>query len=153
PASTAATRSSRSADAGSQAADADAQSDADTTGPRASDLIDGLGSRHTPTSGGSTMIVMLSARRLKQGAWEQFRRAWEPGDAMPPGFQRAYHARNIRDEDEVVSFGLFDMSEDDYRSWRADADAEETQRVDRLSAFVENEHVAGVYEVIDVVDE
>jgi len=99
------------------------------------------------------MIVMLSARRLKQGAWEQFRRAWEPGDAMPPGFQRAYHARNIRDEDEVVSFGLFDMSEDDYRSWRAEADAEETQRVDRLSAFVENEHVAGVYEVIDVVDE
>ena len=50
------------------------------------------------------MIVMLSARRLKPGAWEQFRNAWDPGDAMPPGFQRAYHARNIRDEDEVVSF-------------------------------------------------
>ena len=58
------------------------------------------------------MIVMLSARRLKPGAWEQFRRAWDPGDAMPPGFQRAYHARNIRDEDEVISFGLFDMTED-----------------------------------------
>src|SRR5436853_5528304 len=83
PASTAAARSSRPADAGSQAADADAQSDADTTGPRASDLIEGLGSDHTPTSGGTTMIVMLSARRLKQGAWEQFRRAWEPGDTMP----------------------------------------------------------------------
>ncbi len=99
------------------------------------------------------MIVMLSARRLKPGAWEQFRRAWDSGDARPPGFQRAYHARNIRDEDEIVSFGLFDMSEDDYRSWRTEADAEETQRVDRLSAFVENEHVSGVYEVVDVVDE
>jgi heme-degrading monooxygenase HmoA len=99
------------------------------------------------------MIVMLSARRLKPGAWEQFRRAWDPGDAKPPGFQRAYHARNIRDEDEIVSFGLFDMSEDDYRSWRAEADAGETQRVDRLSAFVEHEPVEGVYEVIDVVDE
>jgi heme-degrading monooxygenase HmoA len=99
------------------------------------------------------MIVMLSARRLKPGAWEQFRRAWDPGDAKPPGFVRAYHARNIRDEDEVVSFGLFEMSEDDYRRWREEADAQEMQRVDHLSAFVENEYVSGVYEVIDVVDE
>jgi heme-degrading monooxygenase HmoA len=99
------------------------------------------------------MIVMFTARRLKPGAWEQFRRAWDPGEARPPGFQRAYHARNIRDEDEIISFGLFDMTEDDYRSWRAEADAQETQRVDHLSAFVLNEHVGGVYEVVDVVDE
>ena len=99
------------------------------------------------------MIVMFSARRLKPGAWEQFRRAWDPGDARPPGFQRAYHGRNIRDEDEIVSFGLFDMTEDDYRRWREEADSQETQRVDRLSAFVQNEYVSGVYEVIDSVDE
>ena len=98
------------------------------------------------------MIVMFSARRLKPGAWEQFRRAWDPGDDRPPGFQRAYHARNIRDEDEVISFGLFDMSEDDSRRWRAESDAQETQRVSHLSAFVQNEHVSGVYEVIDEVD-
>ena len=48
------------------------------------------------------MIVMFSARRLKPGAWDQFRRAWDPGDNLPPGFQRAYHARNIRDEDEII---------------------------------------------------
>jgi heme-degrading monooxygenase HmoA len=99
------------------------------------------------------MIVMFTARRLKPGSWEQFRRAWDPGDARPPGFQRAYHARNIRDEDEVISFGLFDMGLDDYRRWREEADALETQRVGRLSAFVENEHVSGVYEVTEVVDE
>jgi heme-degrading monooxygenase HmoA len=99
------------------------------------------------------MIVMFTARRLKPGAWEQFRRAWDPGESKPPGFQRAYHARNIRDEDEVISFGLFDMSLDDYRRWRGEVDSEENQRVDRLSAFVENEHVAGVYEVIDTIDE
>jgi heme-degrading monooxygenase HmoA len=99
------------------------------------------------------MIVMFSARRLKPGAWDQFRRAWEPGDNKPPGFQRAYHARNIRDEDEVISFGLFDMSEDDYRRWRAEADAEEMHRVDHLSAFVESAPVEGVYEVVETVDE
>ena len=99
------------------------------------------------------MIVMFSARRLKPGAWEQFRRAWDPGDAKPPGFQRAYHARNIRDEDEIISFGLFDMTEEDYHRWRAEADAQEMQRIDRLSQFVENQLVEGVFEVIDVVDE
>ncbi|HYY22542.1 MAG TPA: hypothetical protein VE780_11755 [Thermoleophilaceae bacterium] len=99
------------------------------------------------------MIVMLSARRLKPGAWEQFRQAWDPGEAKPPGFRRAYHARNIRDEDEVISFGLFDMTEDDYRRWRAEADAQEMERVDRLSAFVANDYVSGVYEVIDTVED
>jgi hypothetical protein len=99
------------------------------------------------------MIVMFSARRLKPGAWEQFRRAWDPGEAPPPGFRRAYHARNIRDEDELISFGLFDMTIDDYRRWRAEADAQESERVDKLSAFVKNEYVSGVYEVIDEVEE
>jgi heme-degrading monooxygenase HmoA len=99
------------------------------------------------------MIVMFTARRLKPGAWEQFRSAWDPGDSRPPGFRQAYHARNVRDEDEVISFGLFDMSEEDYRRWRAEADAQETQRVDRLSAFVEHEYVSGVYEVIDALEE
>ena len=95
------------------------------------------------------MLVMFTARRLKPGAWEQFRRAWDPGEEKPPGFRRAYHARNIRDEDEVISFGLFDMGIDDYRRWREEADAQETQRVDHMSAFVENQHVSGVYEVVE----
>jgi heme-degrading monooxygenase HmoA len=98
------------------------------------------------------MIVMFSARRLKPGAWEQFRQAWEPGDTMPPGVQHVYHARNIRDEDEVISFGIFDMTEDDYRRWRAENDAAENQRVDHISAFVQNQPLEGVYEVIDTVE-
>ena len=99
------------------------------------------------------MIVMFTARRLKPGAWESFRRAWDPGESRPPGFRQAYHARNIRDEDEVISFGLFEMSRDEYHHWREDADPQETRRVGALSAFVEHEYVSGVYEVIDTVDE
>jgi heme-degrading monooxygenase HmoA len=98
------------------------------------------------------MIVMFTARRLKPGAWEDFRRAWDPGQSAPPGLQRAYHARNIRDEDEVISFGLFDMTEEQYRQWRAENDAQETHRVDQMSAFVQNEYVSGVYEVIDTFE-
>jgi heme-degrading monooxygenase HmoA len=96
------------------------------------------------------MIVMFTARRLKPGAWDDFRRAFDDGEA-PPGLQRAYHARNIRDEDEVISFGVFDMTLDDYRRWREQADESETKRVSRLSAFVENEPVSGVYEVVEEV--
>lgn len=99
------------------------------------------------------MIVMFTARRLKPGAWEQFRRAWEPGENRPPGLRRAFHARNIRDGDEVISFGLFDMTFDDYHAWRAEAEASENQRVDNISQFVENEHLSGVYEVIDTLEE
>ena len=99
------------------------------------------------------MIVMFTARRLKPGAWDSFRRAWDPAEHKPPGFVRAYHARNIRDDDEVISFGLFDMTEDDYRQWRTEADDAETQRVDRLSAFVEHEYVSGVYEVVSTVED
>jgi heme-degrading monooxygenase HmoA len=99
------------------------------------------------------MIVMFTARRIKPGAWEQFRRAWDSDDGKPPGLQRAYHARNIRDEDEVISFGLFDMSEDDYRRWREDNDAGETRRQDEMASFVANEYVSGVYEVVETVDD
>jgi heme-degrading monooxygenase HmoA len=118
------------------------------TGPSSQDVGPSI-----PTTEAFSMIVMFSARRLKPGAWEEFRRAWDPGESMPPGFQRAYHARNIRDEDELISFGLFDMSEDEYRRWRSEADAQQTQRMDRLSAFVQNDYVSGVYEVIDTVEE
>jgi hypothetical protein len=99
------------------------------------------------------MLVFFTARRLKPGAWEQFRRAWDPGDEKPPGFRRAYHARNVRDEDEVISFGLFDMTKDEYHAWRGESDAEENKRVDHMSQFVENEHVSGVFEVIEEVEE
>jgi len=99
------------------------------------------------------MLVMFSARRLKPGSWDQFRQAWERSDARPPGFQRAHHARNIRDEDEVISFGLFDMTTDDYHRWRGEAGAAENQRMDALSQFVEADHVSGVFEVIETIED
>ena len=99
------------------------------------------------------MLVFFSARRLKPGAYEQFRRAWEGTGERPPGFQRAYHARNVRDEDEIISFGLFDMSTDEYHQWRGQVEDGENKRVDEMSQFVENEHVAGVFEVLEEVNE
>jgi hypothetical protein len=44
------------------------------------------------------------------------------------------------------------MSKDAYHRWREEADQQENQRVDRISNFVENEHVSGVFEVIDTFE-
>jgi heme-degrading monooxygenase HmoA len=99
------------------------------------------------------MLVFFTARRLKPGAWDQFRQAWEGDGERPPGFQRAYHARNLRDEDEVISFGIFDMTKDGYHQWRSEVEQQENKRVDALSAFVENEHVSGVFEVIETLED
>ena len=46
------------------------------------------------------MIFMFYARRLKPGAWEQLRRAWDPGHARPPGFKRAYRVSGVDEVDE-----------------------------------------------------
>ena len=58
------------------------------------------------------MLVFFSGRHLKPGHWEQFREAWAPSDedtaALPDGTV-IYHARSIKDEDEVISFGIFDV--------------------------------------------
>jgi hypothetical protein len=93
------------------------------------------------------MLCFLTARRLKPGTFADFRRAWEPED-WDPRFIRAYHVRNLNDENEVVSFGLFDGSPEDYRAMPRDR---EEGRVDRMTEFVEQTLVDGVYEVIDEV--
>ena len=93
------------------------------------------------------MLCFLTARKLKPGAWQDFRKAWEP-DEWDPRFIRAYHVRSLNDENEVISFGLFDGTPDDYRAM---AREREETRVDRMSAFVDQVLVDGVYEVIDEV--
>jgi hypothetical protein len=94
------------------------------------------------------MLCFLTARRLKPGAFADFRRAWEP-DEWDPRFIRAYHVRSLEDENEVISFGLFDGTPDDYRAMSRDS---EDERVGRMSEYVDEILVDGVYEVIDEVE-
>jgi hypothetical protein len=96
------------------------------------------------------MLVFFSGRRLKPDAWEQFRRAWDPGDDPPPNTVAIYHARNVRDPDEVISFGIFDIDRDGISSVRGDEQAE-LRRQDAMAAFVKNVPMEGVYEVIEEI--
>jgi hypothetical protein len=53
------------------------------------------------------MVCFLSARRLKAGTFDDFRRAWEP-ERWPSEAIRAYHLRDSDGENIVVSFGLYE---------------------------------------------
>lgn len=98
------------------------------------------------------MLVFFSGRRLKPDSWEQFRRAWEPPGELPPGVVAIYHARNRKDPDEVISFGIFDgdPTPEQIQEIRGGED-QELARQDAMAAFVENVPLEGVYEVIEEI--
>ena len=80
-------------------------------------------------------------------------RGLEPGDEeedLPPGVVAVYHARNLKDPDEVISFGIFEGDADAAAAIRGDGDAE-LRRQDAMAKFVHDIPLEGVYEVIEEI--
>lgn len=96
------------------------------------------------------MICFLSVRRLKPGAYEGFRRAWEP-EQWPAEAVRAYHLRDKDDESVVASFGLYEGGLSDLDRIRA-GHGDDRARLERLREHVEETLVEGVFEVIEEVE-
>ena len=99
------------------------------------------------------MLCALTVRRLKPGTFEQFRKAWEP-EVWFEGWTRAYHLRNLRDENEIVSFGFFDGTLDVLQRQRQEGDPDgqrEERRQQRMAEFVESTGTDALFEVIDEV--
>ncbi len=101
------------------------------------------------------MLVFFSGRRLKPERWEQFREAWGPsGDEMkkelPEGAVALYHARNLKDHDEVISFGIIDIDAGDREAVRGDEE-DELKRQEAMGEFVHDIPLEGVYEVIEEI--
>ena len=65
------------------------------------------------------MLVFLSHRRLKAGSYDRYREAWE-FDVVPEHIVREeiYHARSLENPDEVISFGIIDISRDEIPKMR-----------------------------------
>lgn len=92
------------------------------------------------------MKVVFTARRLKPGAYDAFRKAWEP-DEWPPDMQRGYILRHPSDPDQVVAFGLFDITDERMHELGDELKASEQARHDRMAPHVAETLVSGVYEV------
>src|SRR5262245_59936096 len=99
------------------------------------------------------MLVFFSGRRLKPGHFDDFRQAWAPADEemddLPDGAV-IYHARNVKDEDEVISFGIFPGDRDSIGEIRGDEDAE-LKRQEALGKHVHDIPLEGVYEVVEEI--
>jgi hypothetical protein len=97
------------------------------------------------------MLLFITHRRLKPGSYDDFRTAWQP-EVLPEGVnETAYHARNPKDPDEVISFGLFDGSMEDLPAMRekfGGRDAEDRRQA-RMAPFVEWTGLDGIFEVVE----
>lgn len=97
------------------------------------------------------MICMLTARRLKPGAYDAFRAAWDPGDDIPADvagrFKGIYHVRDVTDPDVVISFGLFDGTLDEVRGLQAEGGRDD--QLDRVAQHVDEVLLDGAYEVVE----
>jgi hypothetical protein len=96
------------------------------------------------------MICTFTARRLKPGAYDAFRQAWDPMRGDPDALRQwvsVYHCRDVSDPDVVISFGLFDGSLEQLRA--AQASLGRSSQVDRVEPHVERVLLDGSFEVVE----
>jgi hypothetical protein len=100
------------------------------------------------------MLVFFSGRRLKGGHWDDFRKAWGgDGDDVTQDLPEGaviYHARNVKDENEVISFGIFDVGRESVSEIRG-SDDEELKRQEAMAEHVHDIPLEGVYEVVEEI--
>ena len=96
------------------------------------------------------MICVMTERRLRPGAWEAFRAAWEPG-RFPDPLVRAFHVRDGDDPDHVVSFGFMDVDRRGLSALMSSPSVagEQAARMDAIAPFVEWTGIDGMFEVIE----
>ena len=82
----------------------------------------------------SNFFVWVTTRRIKEGALEDLRRAWEPSEP-PEGMKRAFDWV-AADGRTVVGVSHWD-SEDSCESYRSSS--EEAERRERMAQYVESE--------------
>jgi hypothetical protein len=103
---------------------------------------------------GVDTICTLTARRLKPGAYEAFRKSWDPGERSDdPALQRwkrIYHVRDVSDPDVVISFGLFEGSEAELREIQAAMGRDD--QLEAVASHVQEVLLDGAYEVIEEID-
>jgi heme-degrading monooxygenase HmoA len=84
-------------------------------------------------------VVWITTRRIREGTYEDFRRAWRPAE-FPDGMLRAYECF-AEDTNEVVGISVWDSYESRERYRASEVEA---ARRNAMAPFVETE-TSGVY--------
>lgn len=94
------------------------------------------------------MQAFLTVRKLKPGSYDDWRSAWQPNE-WPEGAKVAYILRNVKDPDEVIAFGFYDL---DLAQERQKPELQEQQRArfERMAPYVESTAADGTYDVEEV---
>ena len=98
------------------------------------------------------MICTLTARRIKAGAGEDFRAAFESAVEGTPEeilkrWMQVYVCRDVTDENVILSFGFFDGSVEELREIQAQQEGESPPEA--IASYVEEVLLDGSYQVID----
>lgn len=99
------------------------------------------------------MIVTLTARRLKPGAYDDFRAAVERIESEAPEqvlnrWTRVHITRDVTDSDVILMFGLFDGTVEELRVIQAQIGGEEA-RVRDFEPYIDEILLDGSYEVLE----
>jgi hypothetical protein len=123
------------------------------------ELDGGLMARETGVSAwdeapSTSAHVLLTARRLRPGAYEGWRRGWyDPERDGPEGIDdRAYVVRNVDDPDEVVAFGFLDGADLPARRQDPAMREQARERADRMRPFIESIGADGLYAVVEQLE-
>ncbi len=98
------------------------------------------------------MICAVTVRQLKPGTYEQFREAWEPTVSRGT-YARPLLMRNQDNEDQVLSIGFFDKTEDEFDALRDDPEIMrgEEARLRRIAQFEEAVLLNGIYVLVEEI--
>ena len=96
------------------------------------------------------MYCALTVRKLRPGAYDEWRKAWWPENDQTPENAEVYILRNRKDPNEIIAFGLI---EGDIDEIMAGFDEEqEKKRQDAMAPYVESLGADGIYEVIERIN-
>lgn len=95
------------------------------------------------------MLCALTVRKLKPGTMEDFKQAFMPDDMsnVPAGWKQFYALQSVNDENEVITFGLFDGTLEELRAGQQEGEYD--QRRASADEFVESVGADGIYEVVE----
>lgn len=95
------------------------------------------------------MLCALTVRKLKPGAVDEFREKFGPPSEaeIPAGWKQFYALRNVNDENEVITFGLFDGTLEELRAGQEGGGYEERRAA--INDLVESVGADGIFEVVE----